>query len=385
MEKVGIVSFGILPYVGSKELGMWNDEATFKATKQALDKVGLSAEAIDTVVLSTMDGTDGITISNALGGPAAGAYGKESIRIETSGGHCVISAVASILSGNADIAVVASSDTIEMDFNNVTNANQDSLFRGPLGFNPAQSFGMLATEYLKNLNVTEEDFALAASKNYRHGAKNPLAHIRKEYSVDDIKASKMLSWPLRELQVAGVSNGACTIILASEEKAKELTDNPIWITGVGAATNPYFSDWEELSSATGLQKAAQKAYQAAGIKNPKEELDFIEISDPFSGFEIKAYESLGICEKGEGAALLRDGTTSLGGSLPVNVSGGLLSTNGINSAGIFRTIQAMMMLNNEKEEINLGSPKRGLVHDSDMSIGAVGGDSHAVLILEKES
>jgi acetyl-CoA C-acetyltransferase len=385
VEKVGIVSYGILPYKGQKGLGMWNDEATFQVAKQALDKVGLTADALDTVILSTMDGLDGITISNALLAPAAGGYKKESTRIETTGGHCAISGIAGILSGSADIVMVASSDTIGTDFNYVTNTIQDSHFRAPLGFNHAQSFGMLATEYLKRMDVTEDDFALAASKNYLNGAKNPWAHVKEAYSVDDIKSSQMVSWPLREREIAGTSNGAVAIILASEKKARELTDNPIWVTGVGAGVNPYLGGWEELSEAVALQKAVQKAYKTAGIQNPKEELDFIEISNPFSAFEIMAYECLGICEKGKGAELLRDGTTSLGGSLPVNISGGSLSTNGLNSSGIFRMIQAMMILNNEMEGVDLGSPKRGLVHDSDMSIGAVGGDSHAVLIMEKES
>ncbi len=81
MERVGIVSYGILPYKGPNEIGMWNDEATFKVAKQALDKAGITADALDTVVLSTMDGLDGITIMNGLFSPASGAYKKESTRI----------------------------------------------------------------------------------------------------------------------------------------------------------------------------------------------------------------------------------------------------------------------------------------------------------------
>jgi len=84
VKKVGIISYGILPYKGPHEMGMWNDEATFLVAKQALDRVGLNREDLDAVVISTMDGLDGITISNGLLVPAAGAYEKDSIRIETS-------------------------------------------------------------------------------------------------------------------------------------------------------------------------------------------------------------------------------------------------------------------------------------------------------------
>ena len=385
MEKVAIVSYGIVPYKGPRELGMWNDEATFLVAKQALDNVGLTADDLDTVVLSTMDGLDGITISNSLLAPAAGGYKKESIRIETSGVHCAISGVASILSGSSELVMVASSDTIKTDFNYITNANQDSIFRGPLGFNPYQSYGLLTMDYLKKKDVTEDDFALAASKNYQCGSTNPYAHITKPYTVDEIMDSPMVSWPLRSLEIAALSNGAAAILLASEKKAKEITDNPVWIMGLGASTNAYFGGWQELSGTAALKKAAQKAYKSAGIKKPGRELDFLEISNPFSPFELMAYEALGICNGGEAVGLLRDGVTAIDGKLPVNISGGSLCANGLNSSGIYRIIQAMMILNKERNDVKVESPKRGLVHDSDMGIGAAGGESHAVLIMEKEA
>jgi acetyl-CoA C-acetyltransferase len=366
-------------------MGMWNDEATFLVAKQALDRVGLNREDLDAVVISTMDGLDGITISNGLLVPAAGAYEKDSIRIETTGLHCVVAGVATILSDNADLVMLASSDTIETDFNYITNANQDQFFRGPLGFNPFQSYGLLAMDYLRRSKATEDDFASAASKNYQCGSANPYAHITAGYTVDEITDSPMVSWPLRSLEIARPSNGAAAILLASEEKAKEVIDNPVWITGLGASTNSYCGSWPELCGMVALKKAAKKAFHAAGIKDPKKDLDFLEISNPFSTFELIAYESLRICEDRKGAELLREGMTSPDGDLPVNISGGSLCAHGLNSSGIYRIVQAMMLLNNERSDVNMKHPKRGLVHDSDMTIGAVGGDSHAILIMERES
>ncbi len=384
-EKVGIVSYGIIPYKGPQKLGMWNDEATFIVAKQALDNVGLTREDLDAVVISTMDGMDGITISNGLLSPAAGAYGKDSIRIENSSLHCIISGVANILSGKSDLVMVASSDSMKTDFNYITNANQDQFFRGPLGFNAIQSYGLLAMNYLRNTGSTEDDFAQVASKNYKCGATNLYAHNKAAYTIDDIKESPMVSWPLRSLEIAGISNGATAILLASQKKTEEITDNPVWITGLGVSTNTYFGSWQELSEGIALKKAVKKAYKSAGIKNPRKELDFLEISNPFSPFELSAYESFGICDHGKGAILLREGVSSPGGELPVNISGGSLCTSGPNSSGLYRIAQAMMVLNNERNDAIRENPKRGLIHDSDMTIGAIGGDSHAVLIVEKET
>ncbi|MDY6851226.1 MAG: thiolase family protein [Thermodesulfobacteriota bacterium] len=383
-KNVAIVSYGLMPYKGPNEIGMWNDEATYIVSRQAIEKAGINREDLDSVVISTMDGLDGITISNGLLVPAAGAYEKSSIRIENSGAHCVMSGVADILSGNADLVMVASSDTIELDLQYVANSNQDQFFRGPIGFNVLQSYGLLSMDYLRKTGALEEDFALAASKSYQCGAANPYARAGKAYTVEEVMASPLAAWPLRDLEIGGLSNGAAALILASEEKARELMDNPVWITGIAMASNSYMGSWQDLSGMPAMKEAAQKAYRMAGIENPRQELDFMEVFNTFSAFELIAYESLGICEQGQGPALLREGVTSPGGDFPVNLSGGSLCTNGPNSSGVFRIIQSAMQLNGEAEGMKVKNPKKGLVHDSDMVIGAVGGDSQAIMILEKE-
>jgi acetyl-CoA C-acetyltransferase len=386
-QNVAIVSYGLLNYKGPNELGLWNDEATFIVARQALEQVGLKKEDIDVVVIASMDGLDGITISNGMLVPAAGAYERDSIRIENSTLQCVMSGMASILSGNAEVVVVASSDMIEFDYDYITNANQDPFFRGPVGLNARQGYSLLAMDYLRKSKATEADFARVAAKNYLCGSRNRFAHVRNAYSKEEILASPLVGWPLHRLEIRGMSNGAGAFVLASEKKARELTDSPVWIKGIAAATNSYLGSWEELSSQRALKLAAKKSYQMAGIKDPGQDLDFMEVFNPFSAYELMVYEALGICSEGQGCDLLREGLTYPDGGLPVNLSGGSLCTNGPNSSGVFRTIQAVMLLRNEglgEEGGNLGNLRRGLVHDGDVGIGAVGGDSHAVMILERE-
>ena len=386
-QNVAIVSYELLNYKGPNELGMWNDEATFLVAKKAFEKVGLKKQDIDAVVIATMDGQDGITISNGMLVPAAGAYERDSIRIENSTLHCVMAGMASILSGAAEVVVVASSDTIEFDYDYITNANQDPLFRGPLGLNARQSYSLLAMDYLRKTEATEADFARVAAKNYLCGSRNPFAHIRNAYSEEEILKSPMVGWPLRRLELSRMSSGAGAFVLASEKKARELTDSPVWIKGVAASTNSYLGSWEELTSQKALKTAAKKSCQMAGIQDPVKDLDFMEIFNPFSAYELMAYEALGICPEGQGCDLLREGLTYPDGDLPVNLSGGSLCTNGPNSSGLFRVIQAAMLLRNEGLGGELGkldNPRRGLVHDGDVGIGAIGGDSHAVMILERE-
>lgn len=383
-KRVGIVSYGILEYGDQKDIGNWADEVAFMVARQALDKAGLSRDDIDVVVISTMDCFDGITISNGLLAPAAGAYLKEAIRIENSGLHCVMSAMSSILSDTADIVIVASADTVKTDIDYVTNSNQDQFFRGPLAFDAHQSFGLLSMDYLRKSGATENDFAAVASKNYRCGTTNRFGHRKVAHSTQDVLSSPLVNWPLRDLEIAKPSYGGAAIVLASEKRARQLSDRPIWLTGIGAANNNYSGSWQELSGMAALEKAGKKAYKMAGIKDPGNEIDLMEVLNSYSPFELMAYEALGICEKGGGAGLLRDGVTYADGDLPVNPSGGALCTNPLNSGGIYRIVQGLMELGGEGRLDKRKNPRRCLVHDSDMSIGAVGGDSHAVLIMERE-
>jgi acetyl-CoA C-acetyltransferase len=187
----------------------------------------------------------------------------------------------------------------------------------------------------------------------------------------------MLAWPLRSLEVVeSRAFGGAALILASEERAKALSDSPIWITGFGMGTNSVnVGDAVRMSA---LQKAAKAAYKMAGIQDPAHEVHVVELNDPFSPWELAACEALGLCGTKGTVELVREGITSVDGKLPVNPSGGTLCTNAPNSGGIFRTIQAAMYLRNGPH----GNARKGLVHDSDMSIGLIG-DSHALMVIER--
>lgn len=385
VERVAILGYGLVPYRGVHEVGTWSDEAVFDAITQALGNVGLQPQDIDSVEVPSVDAFDGLNISNGLLAPAAGGYGKDTSRAETSGMHSTGSALRRILSGSADVVAVVSADTVEFDPDYVTNIIQDPIFRGPLGFNAAQSYGLLCMDYMRRSGATEYDFAEVASKNYQCGALNDQAHIRRAYTTEEIQASEVACWPLRKLELGPMSHGAVALLLASETKASAIIDNPVWITGYGTATTAYNGSWKELSGPAGLQAAAQKACTMAGVKQVRGEINFVEIANQFAPFELMAYEALGLCGTGKGPALLEEGVTYPDGDLPVNLSGGSLCTNGANSGGVFRIAQAMRQLRNGGGNTNQRAFRKALVHDSDQILGAVGGVSHGVMILEQEN
>jgi acetyl-CoA acetyltransferase len=129
-----------------------------------------------------------------------------------------------------------------------------------------------------------------------------------------------------------------------------------------------------------LRHAAKEAYKRAEIDDPREDVDAIELFNPVAPLEILGYEALGLCETGEGAKLLREGVTDVDGELPVNASGGAISTNPLNTGGLFRTIQSIMLINNELDSIERDNVDKAVATDSDCMLGELG-RTDGVLVL----
>ncbi|MEM2093627.1 MAG: thiolase domain-containing protein, partial [Candidatus Bathyarchaeia archaeon] len=184
-------------------------------------------------------------------------------------------------------------------------------------------YALYARSHMTRYGTSEEDLALVAVKNHKYGSMNPIAHLRKKVTLDEVLASPIVAAPLKLLDCCPISDGAVSIILASEEKVRELSiDTPVWIAGVGYSSEE--ANMSRRSDYVGLEstvKAAQRAYRIAGVG--PEDIDVAEVHDCFTIAEIMAYEDLGFCSKGEGPKLIRDGQTEIGGRIPVNIDGGL--------------------------------------------------------------
>lgn len=367
-NKIGIIGFALVGF--EDDVKLRSDELVFKATKAALDMAGIKRRDLDVSVITSIDAYDGITISNGLMAPAGGGYQKDATRIQGGGVAAVESAYASILSNSAELAVVAGADAVRYDDTVISNAAYDPFFRRPIGLYNVSSYALVAASLLRGAGLTEKDLAQLAANNYQTATGNANAHRKDNYSVDDILASPMVSWPLRELEIAPISKGGAALVLASEEKTRELTDDPLWITGVGGGSNQYYGDWPGLLEMNGLRRACKNAYKLAGVTDPAAEIDVVEIFNPFSSFEVLAVEALGLCQKDQTLdMLLREDKT-------VNTSGGTLSTNPPGCGGLYRTIQGIKNLKKDEKA------QRAVVQDSDINLGFFG-ETYHVLVMEK--
>ncbi len=204
-------------------------------------------------------------------------------------------------------------------------ASQMGQFEVPYGItNPPTMFTIPALRYMKTYGVTEEDVATVAVIQREWAAKNPRASFRDPITVDDVLNSKMIAWPFRLLMCCLVTDGGGALILTSAERAKDFPQKPVYILGTGeSCETPMISQMEDFTTSKAFRVSGRKAFAEAGITH--KDVDHLMIYDAFAHLPIYGLEDLGFCERGEGAAFIRERNTAPGGKLPLNTNGGGLS------------------------------------------------------------
>ncbi|MDJ0346067.1 lipid-transfer protein [Streptomyces sp. H10-C2] len=340
-QDVAVLGAGMHPW------GKWGRSFTeygVAAARAALADAGLAWTDIQLVV-----GAD--TVRGGYPGYVAGAtfaqaLGWQGARVTSvyaacaSGAQAINAARAQILAGMADVALVIGADAAPKGFFAPAGGNRpddpDWLRFRVLGATNPTYFGLYARRRMALHGDTLEDFAQVKVKNSAAGAANPNARYRKAVSAGEVAASAVVADPLRLLDICATSDGAAAVVLSSMDFARRHTTDPVRVRAVSTVTPSYpktvldLPDFATDSAAAveppalGLRASiAAAAYEEAGIG--PEELDLAEVYDLSTALELQWYEDLALCAPGEGAKLLRDGATALGGRIPVNTSGGLAS------------------------------------------------------------
>ena len=205
-----------------------------------------------------------------------------------------------------------------------------------LGSNMPVVFALMAKRLMETHGATAADFAQVSVKSHLAAALNPAAQYRKVLSLDEVLGSRMVADPITLLQCCPNTDGAAAVVMCPLEMAKALGARPIRVLASVLRSSDYFFKKRDLTSFDAGRRAAAQAYEMAGIG--PEDLDVVELHDAFAPEELVHYEDLGLCKPGDSIALLRSGATALGGRVPVNPSGGLLSLGHPLSASGVRTV-----------------------------------------------
>jgi len=376
-RKVAIVA--VAQNAGAESKDNFYDQS-YGITKEILDKTGLSREELGTIVSASSDiFHGGISCANSYYWETTGAFLKNASRQDGESLFAFFYGVMRIITGQYDTALVISlckgSENPENDA--CTLMYTDPFYQRGVGLQETVAAALQMRLYMEHYGITEEQCAKVAVKNLQNALGNPYAHKKGRYAVEDILRSERIIDPLTALQVAPKSEGIVAVLLASEEKARELTDKPVWFKGYGSSLDTFYLGDRDLLDGE-LKNAAGRAYKMAGITDPRKELDLAEITEPYAFQELMWYEDLGFCPKGEGGKLIDSGVTEKGGDLPVNASGGVLANNPYVSRGLQRVIEATLQIRGEAGERQVTKEvKTALAHGTH----GFAGQCHAVAII----
>jgi len=374
MKKVAIVGVGQTKFDRRSDASI--REISFEAFKEALDDAELTPKEIDASVIGSATHYDKQRSPAGVIAEYLGLNPQPTFTVEAicaSGGVGLRTAWALIGSGLHDIvAVVGFQKMTELKSNEIQEVmgrSGDIMWECPFGTTMPAYFAMYANAHMDKYGTTEEQLAKVAVKNHSYAAKNPKAMFQKPITLDDVLTSRMIASPLKRYDCCANSDGAACMILASEEKAKKITDTPVWVAGLGLGSASMTLMHRELplTSFSCAIEAAKQAYKMAAVK--PEDIDVAEVHDCFTITEIVNYEDLGFCGKGEGGKLIEEEQTYVGGKIPVNIDGGLLAKGhpvGATGASQIRTL--VQQLRGEAGETQVSGAEIGLAHN----LGGIG-------------
>jgi len=376
MKKVAVIGVGMTRF-GE----LWNSSLrslTIEAGIKALSDAGVPGERVDALYTGCMSGDMFVKQGHiaSLIADYGGLLPVPSTRVESacaSGGLALRQGLMAIASGFANIVVVGGvekmTDALGSQTTGYLASAADQEWESFNGATFPSLYALMARRHMYEYGTTEEQLSLIAVKNHHNGSLNPNAHFQFEVSLERVMNSTLVADPLRLFHCSPVSDGAACVVLASEEKAKEISDDPIWIIGSGQASGAIgIYDRDDICTIDATVNAGKSAYKMAGV-TPKD-IDFAEVHDCFTIAEIIDIEDLGFFKKGEGGKAAEEGITSLDGELPINSSGGLKAKgHPVGATGVAQVVEAVTQLRGKAGKRQIKDAEIGLTQN----IGGSGG------------
>jgi acetyl-CoA C-acetyltransferase len=294
---------------------------------------------------------------------------KISYRIDNlcnSGTNAVVSAFCYISSGLCDSVLVVGAEKANSPGNRLTW----DITRGSFYY-PVHWAALFAKAHMRRYGTTEEQMAMISVKNHINAEKNPKALFDKAVTLEDVMRSRCIVTPLKLLDCSVSCEGSSAVLLLAEDKAKKLTDTPVWIKGIGQQTNSasFSKMTDNLCGIESAKIAARGAYKMAKVT--PSQIDVVELHDAFTILEILAYEDLGFVAKGEGGKFVNQK------EIAINPRGGILGCgHPVGATGVAQTAEIAAQLSGKADKRQVDRCDIGLVHNL-----AAAGTSSTVMVL----
>jgi acetyl-CoA C-acetyltransferase len=364
-ERCGVVGIGQTKYA-AKRIDVSMPGLLREAALRALEDAELGWKDVDAVVIGKAPDTfEGCMLPELYLADALGGTGKPVLRVHTAGsvGGSTACVAASLIEAGIHDRVL----TIAYEKQSESNAMWGLTISPPFGVAVVAGaggfFAPIVRGYMRRSGAPEDTGIRTALKDRQNAHKNPYAHLQiDDVSYDMIKDSPMLWDPIRYLETCPSSDGACALVLARSDLAKKAPRPPAWVRATAMRSEPTMFAGRDTINPMAGRMAAKDLYEKAGVKNPRKDIDCAEIYVPFSWFEAMWMENLGFSPEGEGWKMVQEGATALDGDMPVNMSGGVLSSNPIGASGMIRFAEAAMQVRGQAGAHQVAGAKTALGH-----------------------
>ena len=364
-ERCAVVGVGQTHHVAKRidvsQVGLLREAAT-----RALEDAGCEWKDIDAVVLGKApDLFEGVMMPELFLAEALGCVGKPMFRVHTAGsvGGTTAIVASQLVKAGVHERVLTVGYEKQSESNAMWALSIKLPFRAAIVAGAGGYFAPLIRGYMQRSKAPDDVGIRVALKDRLNALKNPYAHLKfPDVDFDQIANSPMLWDPIRYLETCPSSDGACALVIADEKNAARAPKQPAWIQATAMRSEATAFAGRDQVNPQASRDAAADLWQKAGITNPREEIDCCEIYVPFSWFEPMWMESLGFAKAGDGWRMTYDGATALDGDLPVNMSGGVLSSNPIGASGMLRFAEAANQVRGQAGEHQVPNTKRALGH-----------------------
>jgi acetyl-CoA C-acetyltransferase len=367
VQRVAIVSQSGSKY--SKDSGKSIFDLACEPCAKILNNENIEKSSLDAVLFSscTTEQYSSTILSELLG-----IRPKISHRVDNlcnSGTNAIVSAYSLIASGLCDSVLVVGAEKAHSEGNKLGW----DVTRGSFML-PVHWAAIFAKAHMRKYGTSEEEMAMVSVKNRKNASSNPDALFRKPVTLDEVMTSRKIADPLKLLDCSAACDGASAVLLASEEKAKELTDRPVWIQGIGQYTSSasFANATADLCTIEAAKVAAQAAYKMS--KTEPSQIDVAEVHDAFTILEILAYEDLGFTKKGTGGKFVKQD------NIAINTRGGIIGRgHPVGATGVAQVVEIADQLAGSAGDAQLKDCKKGLVHNL-----AAAGSSATVIVMGSE-
>ncbi|MEE9413927.1 MAG: thiolase domain-containing protein [Acidimicrobiales bacterium] len=365
-ERAAVIGVGQTKYAsnrGDVSLAGLVREAAYRA----LEMAGKTWAEIDAVVIGKApDFFEGIMMPELYLAEALGCVGKPIMRVHTAGsvGGSTAIVASSLVHGGVHDTVLTLGFEKQSESNAMWALSLPSPFTTSINAGAGGYFSPIIRRYIEHTGAPDLIGCMVALKDRQHALRNPYAHYRDpELTFEKIVESPMLWDPIRFSETCPSSDGACAMVLTNEAGG-DAHDGPVaWVHGTAMRTEANNYGGRNVVSPQASEDCAAAVYSQAGITNPRVEIDAVEMYVPFSWYEPMWLESLGFADEGEGWRMVEQGTTHIdGGDLPVNCSGGVLSSNPIGASGMIRFAEAALQVMGEAGDHQVDGARKAFGH-----------------------